>query len=69
MDETPALPPEAGETLTQMRVMPRIQVTHETETWQRVGKPERKVDAVKLVQGKPAFAADFDRRGMLVAKV
>jgi putative selenate reductase molybdopterin-binding subunit len=27
------------------------------------------VDAVKLVQGKPAFAADFERRGMLVAKV
>jgi putative selenate reductase molybdopterin-binding subunit len=27
------------------------------------------VDAVKLVQGKPAFTADFERRGMLVAKV
>jgi putative selenate reductase molybdopterin-binding subunit len=34
-----------------------------------VGKPEIKVDAVKLVQGKPAFAADFEMRGMLVAKV
>jgi putative selenate reductase molybdopterin-binding subunit len=49
--------------------MPRIQVTPETESWQRVGKPERKVDAVKLVQGKPAFASDFEKRGMLVAKV
>lgn len=39
------------------------------ETWQRVGKPEPKVDAVKLVQGKPAFAADFEKRGMLVAKI
>jgi putative selenate reductase molybdopterin-binding subunit len=51
------------------QVMPHIQVTPETEGWQRVGKPERKVDALKLVQGKPAFAADFDPRGMLVAKV
>ncbi len=49
--------------------MPQIQIAPETEGWQRVGKPERKVDAVKLVQGKPAFAADFDPRGMLVAKV
>jgi putative selenate reductase molybdopterin-binding subunit len=28
-----------------------------------------KVDAIKLVQGKPAFAADIEKRGMLVAKV
>lgn len=34
-----------------------------------VGHGEPKVDAVKLVQGKPAFAADFERRDMLVAKV
>ncbi|HSB90121.1 MAG TPA: hypothetical protein VLD63_08865, partial [Anaerolineales bacterium] len=34
-----------------------------------VGKPEPKVDAIKLVQGKPAFAADFEKRGLLVAKV
>jgi putative selenate reductase molybdopterin-binding subunit len=64
----PELP--AGDDLsTRTQVMPRIRVAPETETWQRVGKPERKVDAVKLVQGKPAFAADFDPRGMLVAKV
>lgn len=36
---------------------------------QRVGKPEIKVDAVKLVQGKPAFAADIEMRGVLIAKV
>ena len=30
---------------------------------------EKKVDAVKLVQGKPAFTADMDIRGMLYAKV
>jgi putative selenate reductase molybdopterin-binding subunit len=57
------------EMLASTQVMPRIQVTPETETWQRVGKPEIKVDAVKLVQGKPAFAADIEMRGMLVAKV
>jgi putative selenate reductase molybdopterin-binding subunit len=56
-------------TPTKTAVMPRIKIASETESWQRVGKPERKVDAVKLVQGKPAFTADFERRGMLVAKV
>ena len=34
-----------------------------------VGHAEPKVDAVKLVQGKPAFTADFPRRDMLFAKV
>ncbi len=34
-----------------------------------VGQPEPKVDAVKLVQGKPAFTSDFPRRDMLYAKV
>lgn len=50
-------------------VMPRIWISSEKKTWQQVGKPEHKVDAVKLVQGKPAFTADFERRGMLIAKV
>ena len=27
------------------------------------------MDAVKLVQGKPAFADDIEKRGMLIAKV
>jgi putative selenate reductase molybdopterin-binding subunit len=61
--------PDGGEVFTPTRIMPRIKVAPETESWQRVGKPEKKVDAVKLVQGKPAFAADFERRGMLYAKV
>jgi putative selenate reductase molybdopterin-binding subunit len=56
-------------TLTQPRVMPRLKMTPKTETWSNVGKPEPKVDAVKLVQGKPAFTADFEKRGMLYAKV
>ena len=51
------------------RIKPKVIVVPETEKWQTVGKPEKKVDAIKLVQGKPAFAADMDMRGMLHAKV
>jgi len=47
----------------------RIQSTPGTESFQRVGKPDIKVDAIKLAQGKPAFTADFDMRNMLHAKV
>jgi putative selenate reductase molybdopterin-binding subunit len=34
-----------------------------------VGKAERKVDAVKLVTGKPAFVDDIELRGMLYARL
>ena len=34
-----------------------------------VGKPEIKVDAIRLVKGNPAFTDDFDARGQLEAKV
>jgi putative selenate reductase molybdopterin-binding subunit len=62
--------PGAGPDLaTRTSVMPQIRVAPETAAWQSVGKPEVKVDAVKLAQGKPAFAADVEMRGMLVAKV
>lgn len=55
--------------LANVLTKPKVVVTPETQTWQTVGKPEKKVDAIKLVQGKPAFAADMDMRGMLHAKV
>ena len=61
--------PDRGDTITQTRTLPKIIVTPDKQTWQTVGKPEIKVDAVKLVQGKPAFAADFEKRGLLHAKV
>src|SRR5512147_1025429 len=48
---------------------PKVVVTPQAKTYQTVGKPEKKVDAVKLVQGKPAFTADMDMRGMLYARV
>lgn len=34
-----------------------------------VGKPEIKVDAIKLAKGNPAFVDDIDLRGMLYAKL
>jgi putative selenate reductase molybdopterin-binding subunit len=34
-----------------------------------VGKAERKVDAVKLATGKPAFVDDIELRGMLYARI
>ena len=43
--------------------------TPETKTFQRVGKPDPKVDAIKLSQGKPAYTADIEMRGLLHAKV
>ncbi|MFM8321798.1 MAG: molybdopterin-dependent oxidoreductase [Chloroflexota bacterium] len=64
----PAGAPSGG-TLVEQRLLPKITLTPQSEAWNSVGKPEKKVDAVKLVQGKPAFTADIELRGMLVAKV
>jgi len=50
-------------------VLPKIGFVNDPKNWHSVGKPEIKVDAVKLVQGKPAFTGDFEKRDMLVAKV
>ncbi|MBK9926618.1 MAG: molybdopterin-dependent oxidoreductase [Anaerolineales bacterium] len=71
--DPPSTPPsnEPLSTLsdTQTRTLPKVFSTPETQTYQTVGKPEKKVDAIKLVQGKPAFTADMDMRGMLYARV
>ena len=70
--ESPDLPEFTGRGVdTQIRTtpMPTITVVPETEGLQQVGKPKPKVDAVKLVQGKPAYADDVEMRGMLTAKV
>ena len=50
-------------------VMPRLKVVDPHSTMKTVGHAEPKVDAVKLVQGKPAFVADFEKRDLLYAKV
>jgi putative selenate reductase molybdopterin-binding subunit len=47
----------------------RILQVKETKSFRRVGKPDPKVDAIKLSQGKPAFTADIYMRDMLHAKV
>lgn len=53
----------------QITTLPKMVVAPENDKWQVVGKPEKKVDAVKLAQGKPAFAADIEPRALLHAKV
>ena len=58
-----------GDQLTNIQTKPKVVVTAETQKYQTVGKPEKKVDAIKLVQGKPAFTADIEKRGLLHAKV
>jgi len=65
----PDLPGPSGDTQIQTRIMPKVWTAPQTEGWSQVGKPEKKVDAIKLVQGKPAYTADIEMRGMLVAKV
>ena len=72
--ETGPLPDDQGSAsptgqLATLLTRPKVVVTPEARNWQTVGKPEIKVDAIKLVQGKPAFTADFEMRGLLYAKV
>ncbi len=55
--------------LTRTGVMPAILTSPQSQAWATVGRPEKKVDAVKLAQGKPAFADDIEMRGMLTAKI
>jgi len=38
-------------------------------TYSRIGKPDVKIDAIKLAQGKSAFTADVDIKDMLIAKI
>lgn len=71
-EEPPAerdMPTGGAQPSTMQKVMPKIWVTPETSRNTQIGKPEPKVDAIKLVQGKPAFTDDIEMRGMLTAKV
>jgi len=61
--------PGGPEVLTLTSVMPRIIVASQAKPRRVVGRPEVKVDAIKLAMGKPAFTADIEMRGMLVAKI
>ncbi len=61
--------PCEGGLLTDTKVLPRLKVVDPKTKMKTVGHAEPKVDAVKLVQGKPSFTADFEKRDMLFAKV
>ena len=49
--------------------VPRVVPSKEVPSTKVVGKPEIKVDALKLVKGNSAFVDDIEMRGMLHAKV
>ncbi len=55
-------------TITETKLEVRVAQETRPETTY-VGRPEVKVDAVKLALGKPVFAADVEMRGLLVGKV
>ncbi|MBN2555214.1 MAG: molybdopterin-dependent oxidoreductase [Anaerolineales bacterium] len=60
---------QAGSTAIQIDTLTRVDAPPRLRSWRSVGKPEPKVDAIKLAMGRPAFTADMEMRGMLVAKV
>jgi putative selenate reductase molybdopterin-binding subunit len=51
------------------RTLPKFVVAPQAQELKVVGKPEIKVDALKLVKGNPAFVDDIELRGMLHAKL
>ena len=68
-DEPPVASDSSPAPATQTRVeLPTLVVSPAAET-KYVGVAEPKVDGVKLAQGKPAFTADVEMRGMLIGKI
>ncbi len=63
------LSPDGDNPLTLTQTTPKITLAPVSKSYHVIGKPEPKVDALKLAQGKPAFTADIELRGMLHAKV
>jgi putative selenate reductase molybdopterin-binding subunit len=61
--------PDTRSPAIKTQITPKIILAPSTKSYHVVGKPEPKIDAIKLAQGKPAFAADIELRGMLYAKV
>ncbi len=66
---SPAAPEPGADLSAKLLTRPKVVLAPQAQNWQVVGKPEIKVDAIKLVQGKPAFTADIEKRGMLIAGV
>ena len=69
MDDTPAGGPSIPTPGTLRVAPPKFIVAPDVPETNVVGKPEIKVDAVKLAKGNPAFVDDFEMRGMLYAKL
>ena len=66
----PAPEPDAGGPAPEApQAVPRLVPSREVPDMAVVGKPEVKVDAVRLAKGNPAFTDDIEPRGMLYAKV
>ena len=65
----PAEPPTASAAPEAPHAVPRLVPSREVPDMAVVGKPEVKVDAVRLAKGNPAFTDDIEPRGMLYAKV
>jgi len=65
----PVSAPGTGDIQVKTTPMPTMVVAGQEQPLEYVGKPEPKVDALKLVQGNPAFTDDVELRGMLVAKL
>ena len=64
IDHDPASPvPDAPS------AVPRLVPSRDVPEMAVVGRPEIKVDAVRLAKGNPAFTDDIELRGMLYAKV
>ncbi|MCI0574915.1 MAG: molybdopterin-dependent oxidoreductase [Chloroflexi bacterium] len=62
---SPFQPPIATETRPQTDIV----LTSKIPETAVVGKPETKVDAVKLAKGNPAFVDDMEMRGLLYARL
>ncbi|MBL8148194.1 MAG: molybdopterin-dependent oxidoreductase [Anaerolineae bacterium] len=64
--EPPFFGDAGGDVQTRVRTHPAVVVTPpEVSQFKTVGKPEPKVDAVKLAAGKPVFTDDIEMPGML----
>lgn len=55
--------------MVKQNCMPQMDLVPEARQFNTVGKPDAKVDAIKLVQGKAAYTADVDLSKVLVARV
>ncbi len=60
---------DSGGVATRRLAPPKFIVSSDVPDTEVVGKPEVKVDALKLAKGNPAFVDDFEMRGMLYAKL